>query len=314
MVAPGMRAMTYSQYGDNSVLEMTDLPRPKVGPGQVLIRIRRSSVNPVDWKVMSGGLDAMMDAHFPVVPGWDVAGVVEEVGPDTPEFSPGQRVAAYARKMVVSGGTFAEYVTVPAEFAAAIPEGVDDDVAGALPLTGLTARRAIDALAPTAEDTVLIHAASGGVGYLASQLAVATGARVIGTASEANAAKLEAVGVVPVRYGDGLTERVRELAPDGVQAVADFSGDEGVLETTLEVLRDGGRHVSIADPGVEQHGGRWLWVRPDGDGLAQLLASVERGELTLDIDRVLPLAEVAEGFRLSQSGEAQGKIVIDVER
>ena len=176
MVAPGMRAMTYSRYGDNSVLEMTDLPRPKVGPGQVLIRIRRSSVNPVDWKVMSGGLDAMMDAHFPVVPGWDVVGIVEEVGPDTPEFSPGQRVAAYARKMVVSGGTFAEYVTVPAEFAAVIPEGVEDDVAGALPLTGLTARRSVDVLAPTADDTVLIHAASGGVGYLACQLAVATGA------------------------------------------------------------------------------------------------------------------------------------------
>ncbi len=314
MVAPGMRAMTYSQYGDNGVLEMTDLPRPKVGPGQVLIRIRRSSVNPVDWKVMSGGLDTMMDAHFPVVPGWDVAGVVEEVGPDTPEFSPGQRVAAYARKMVVSGGTFAEYVTVPAEFAAIIPEAVTDDVAGALPLTGLTARRSVDALAPTADDTVLIHAASGGVGYLACQLAVATGARVIGTASEANFPKLEALGVVPVRYGEGLLERVRELAPDGVQAVADFSGAEGVLETTLAVLRDGGRHVSIADPAVEDHGGRWLWVRPDGDGLADLLARVERGELTLDIDRVLPLAEVAEGFRLSQSGEARGKIVIDVER
>lgn len=308
-----MRAMTYAQYGDNSVLEMTDLPRPKVGPGQILIRVTRSSVNPVDWKVMSGGLDAMMDAHFPVVPGWDVAGVVEETGPDTPEFGPGERVAAYARKMVVSGGTFAEYVTVPAEFAAAIPDGVSDEVAGALPLTGLTARRAVDVLHPKAGDTVLIHAASGGVGHLASQLAVAAGARVIGTASEANAAKLESVGVVPVQYGDGLTGRVRELAPDGVDAVADFVGGEGVLETTLEVLREGGRHVSIADPAVEEHGGRWLWVRPDGEGLGHLLAMVDRGELSLDIDRVLPLAEVAEGFRLSQSGEAQGKIVIDVE-
>jgi NADPH:quinone reductase-like Zn-dependent oxidoreductase len=306
--------MTYSRYGDNSVLVMTDVPRPKVGPGQVLIRVTRSSVNPVDWKVMSGGLDAMMDAHFPVVPGWDVAGVVEEVGPDTPEFHPGERVAAYARKMVVSGGTFAEYVTVPAEFAAVIPDGVSDDVAGALPLTGLTARRAVEALDLARGDTVLVHAVSGGVGYLASQLADAAGARVIGTASEANAAKLEAVGVVPVVYGDGLTERVRELAPGGVDAVADFAGAEGVLETSLAVLREGGRHVSIADPSVEEHGGRWLWVRPDGAGLSWLLGKVGRGELTLDIDRVLPLAELAEGFRLSQSGEARGKVVIDVER
>ncbi|OMH35264.1 NADP-dependent oxidoreductase [Tersicoccus sp. Bi-70] len=307
-----MRAMTYDRYGDNAVLELTELPTPKVGPGQILVRVTRASVNPVDWKVMAGGLDAMMDAHFPVVPGWDVAGVVEQIGPDTPEFAVGDRVASYGRKMVVSGGTFAEYVTLPAEFATMIPDGVTDDAAAALPLTGLTAKRSIEALDLSDGDTVLIHAASGGVGYLASQLALAKGATVIGTASEANAGKLTALGVTPVAYGDGLEDRVREIAPDGVDAVADYIGD--VLDVTLAVLTEGGRHVSITDPAVTEHGGRWLWVRPDAAGLAELLRLVDAGELTLDIDRTYPLDQVAEAFRVSQAGEAKGKLLIDVTR
>lgn len=305
-----MRAMAYTEYGDEKVLRLMDLPQPKVAPGEILIRVTRASVNPVDWKVMSGALDSMMDAHFPVIPGWDVAGVVEKVGVDVPEFTEGDRVAAYARKIVVSGGTFAEYVMVPAGIAARVPDRVSDEQAAALPLTGLIARRAVDALDLKPEDTVVLHAASGGVGYLASQLAVATGAKVIGTASPEHFGKLEAVGVTPVAYGDGLTGRIRELAPDGVDAVADFVGE--VLDVTLAVLKDGGRHVSIADAKVLEHGGRWLWVRPDGPGLAWLLGLVAGGKLRLDIDRTLPLEQLPEAFRLSREGEAKGKLVIAV--
>lgn len=303
--------MTYDEYGDESVLTLTEQPLPTVGPSQIRIRVTRSSVNPVDWKVMSGALDELLDVHFPAIPGWDVAGVVDEVGPDTPEFAVGDRVAAYARKMVVSGGTCAEYVTVPVEFAAMVPDGVTDDQAGALPLTGLTARRAVDALGIQAGDTVLVHAASGGVGYLASQLAVLRGATVIGTCSPENFEKLRRIGATPVQYGEGLTDRVRELAEQGVDAVADFAGE--VLETTLAVLTEDGRHVSIADPTVVEHGGRWLWVRPDGAGLSELLRLVDAGELHLDIDRTVPLEELAEAFRVSREGQAHGKIVIAVQ-
>lgn len=309
---PDMRAMTYSQYGGTDVLQVQDVPKPKVGPSQILVRVTRASINPVDWKVMSGALDEMIGAHFPAIPGWDVAGVVEQTGPDVPEFAVGDRVAAYARKIVVSDGTFAEYVTIPVEFAAMIPDDVSDDQAAALPLTGLTAQRALNALDVRSHQTVLLHAASGGVGYMASQLAVLRGATVIGTCSAANFEKLRAVGVTPVEYGDRLDEQLREVAPNGVDAVADFVG--GVLDTTVEALKTGGRHVSIADPEVLEHGGRWLWVRPDGPGLAELLRLVAAGELTMDIDRVLPLEQVAEGVQLSQNGEAQGKIVIDVKR
>lgn len=305
-----MRALTYDRYGTTDELRITDRTAPKVGPGEVLIRVTRAAVNPVDWKIMSGALDPLMDAHFPVIPGWDVAGVVDQVGPDTPEFTPGDRVAAYARKQIVSAGTFAEYVTVMADDVAAVPDAVTDDVAAALPLTGLTALRVLETLAVTKGDTLLIHAASGGVGYLAAQLAVTSGATVVGTASPANHDKLAALGVTPVAYGEGLADRLSDATPDGFDAVADLVG--GVLDVSLGALREGGRLASIADPTVEEHGGRWIWVRPDGERLTQLLDEVAGGRLTVEIDRTFPLEQVAEAFTLSQEGSARGKLVITV--
>ncbi len=209
-----MRAMAYDGYGDPDVLRLTDLPRPKVGPGEVLIRVRSAAVNPVDWKIMSGGLDALMDIRFPVVPGWDVAGVVEQLGLDVPELTVGDEVMAYARKDYVHGGTFAELVTVPVR---ARPQAASlswDEAAG-LPFAGLTAYQVLSRL-DVSEDTVLVHGAAGGVGALGVQIARSLGARVIGTASPANHDWVRALGAQPVAYGDGLAERVRALAPDGV--------------------------------------------------------------------------------------------------
>lgn len=310
VVVATMRAMTYDRYGTNDVLRLTERPLPKVGPGEVRIRVTRSSVNPVDWKVMSGGLDAMMDARFPVVPGWDVAGVVDETGPDTPEFAVGDRVAAYARKEIVSAGTFAEYVTVSAVDVAGVPDAVSDDVAAALPLTGLTALRVIEALEVAEGDTVLLHAASGGVGFLAAQLALAEGARVVGTASPANHDKLTDLGAIPVAHGEGLQGRLRQVVPEGFDAIGDLVGD--VLEPSLGALREGGRLASIADPTVQEHGGRWLWVRPDGPRLAGLLRLVADGDLHVAIDRAYPLEEVAAAFAASQDGSTRGKLIIEV--
>lgn len=302
--------MTYSQYGDTDTLRLTeDAPRPKLGPGEVLIRVERAAVNPVDWKVMAGYLDPMLDIVFPAIPGWDVAGVVEEIGPDVPEFHVGDRVASYGRKDVVHGGTYAEYVVLPATSAARVPDEVGLDVAAGLPLAGLTALRSLEALGVGEEDTLLIHAASGGVGHLAAQLAAARGATVYGTASAQHHDRLRELGVIPFEYGEGLVDRVRAEAPDGVTAVADFVG--GVWEQTRELLTVDGRHVSIADPEVEEHGGRWVWVRPDGRRLETLLNQVAAGALEVSLDRTFPLAEAAEALAVSQRGEARGKLLID---
>jgi NADPH:quinone reductase-like Zn-dependent oxidoreductase len=305
-----MRAMTYAGYGTPDVLSLTEQPRPKVGPGEVLVRVRSASVNPVDWKLMSGGLDAVMDVRFPVVPGWDVAGVVEAVGFDTPEFAPGDEVIAYARKDYVHGGTFAEYVTVPARSLAPKPRSLSWDEAAGLPLAGLTAWRVLKRLGVGEGDTVLVHGAAGGVGSLGVQLARSLGARVIGTASERNHERLRDLGAEPVTYGDGLAGRVRALAPGGVDAVADFVG--GVLDATLAVLAPGGRHASIADGSVAENGGSYIWVRPDGVELGELADLADAGVIRVPVARTFPLEELADAFRFSAEGHAAGKVVVRV--
>ena len=228
-----MKALTYARYGGPEVLELTDLPEPKVPPGWVLVKVRSAAINPVDWKIMAGGLDPLMEVQFPVVPGWDVSGIVESVGIDVPEWAPGDEVISYARTDWVHGGTMAEYVALPSRLLAPKPASVDWDRAASLPLAGLTAYQVLGRLEVAADRTVLVHNASGGVGGYAVQLAVARGARVIGTASEANHDYLRALGAEPVVYGEGLPERVRELAPEGVDVVVDLVG--GVVEQTLAV-------------------------------------------------------------------------------
>ncbi|MFK0219727.1 NADP-dependent oxidoreductase [Streptomyces vinaceus] len=305
-----MRAMAYETYGGTEVLTETRLPMPKLAPGELLVRVRCASVNPVDWKIMAGGLDPLMDVVYPVVPGWDVAGTVERVGIDTPEFAVGDEVMAYARKDYVHGGTFAEYVSVPVRAAAAKPASLSWQEAAGLPLAGLTAYQLLTRLATGKDDTVLIHGAAGGVGTFGVQIARALGARVIGTASPRNHDRLRELGCEPVEYGEGLVDRVRALAPDGVTVAADFVG--GVLDVTQAVLAKGGRHASIADPTVLGAGGQWMWVRPDAEGLAELGRLADAGKLKVTVAKTFPLAQLAEAFELSQTGRTAGKIVLEV--
>ncbi|MBO8184179.1 NADP-dependent oxidoreductase [Streptomyces spirodelae] len=303
-----MQAMTYDRFGGTEVLSATRQPLPKVGPGEVLVRVRHAAVNPVDWKIMAGGLEALMDTVFPVVPGWDVAGVVERAGIDVPEFSAGDEVMAYARKDYVHGGTFAEFVTVPVRCLARRPSSLSWEEAAGLPLAGLTAYQTLTRLGTREGETVLIHNAAGGVGSLGVQIARALGARVIGTASPANHDRLRELGAEPVAYGDGLTDRVRELAPKGVDVVADFVG--GVLDATLGVLAEGGRHASIADNSVTEAGGQWLWVRPSASDLTELARLADEGKLSVRVAEAFPLTRLADAFALSQSGHVHGKIVV----
>ncbi|MGI5221864.1 NADP-dependent oxidoreductase [Nocardia sp. CA-290969] len=304
-----MRAATYDRYStDNNDIRVRDLPDPKLFPGSVLIEVRAAGVNPVDWKVMSGGLDGLIDAVFPVIPGWDVAGTVVGTGLDTPEFAVGDEVLAYARKDVLHAGTFAELVAVEAAHVARKPADLPWEQAGALPLAGGTALRTLDLLGVTGDDTVLIHAAAGGVGSLGVQIAKARGARVLGTASPDNHDYLRELGAEPVTYGDGVVDRIRELAPDGVQAVADFVG--GQLDTTLAVLATGGRHASVADNSVAEHGGHVVWVRPDGTQTQRLADLAAKGDLTVPVARTFSLEEVPEAFAASQTGHTRGKNVI----
>jgi len=305
-----MKAITYSSYGDPSVLTLTELPDPKVGPGEVRIAVRAASVNPVDWKIMAGYLDSLMTVTFPVIPGWDVAGVVEAVGPDTPEFQVGDEVMAYGRRDWVQAGSFAEKMTLPARTLARKPAGIGFEQAASIPLAGLTAYQTLTRLGVTKGSTVLVHGANGGVGSFAVQIAAGLGARVIGTASERNHERVRELGAEPVAYGEGLPERVRALAPEGVDVVVDYVGD--VLEQTLAVLAEGGRHGSIADPAVLAQGGEYFWVRPDAADLDHLAGLVDAGALRVDVDRSFPLEQAADAFRASMEGHTSGKIALTI--
>lgn len=302
--------MTYDQYGGLDVLSLTEQPDPKVGPGEVLIEARAASVNPVDWKLMSGGLDAMMDVRFPAVPGWDVAGVVTAVGPDTPEWAVGDEVMAYARKDYVHGGTFAEKVGTPARTVGRKPAGISWEQAASIPLAGLTALQVLDGLEVDDSTTLLIHGGGGGVGSFGIQIARALGARVIASASPAQHDRLRDLGAEPVEYGDGLVDAVRALAPDGVDAVADFIG--GVVEQTQAVLADGGRHASVADPEVEESGGSWRWVRPVAEDLERLAVLVDEGKLTVEVEETFALEDLAAAFARSQEGHVHGKLAVRI--
>ena len=304
-----MRAAVYDAYTENfDDITVRELPDPKVPPASVLIEVRAAGVNPVDWKLVGGHLDPVMPTQFPVTPGWDVAGVVVGLGFDTPEFSIGDEVLAYARKDVLGGGTFAEKVAVPVHAVAPKPKSLSWEQAGGLPLAGGTALRTLESLGELEGRTVLIHGASGRVGSFAVQIAGAAGARVIGTASEANHEYLRGLGAEPVTYGDGLVERVLEAAGGKVDGVADFVG--GVLDDTLAVLAEDGSHASVTDPSVAEHGGRHIWVRPDGSETARLGLLVDEGKLTVDVAGTYGLDQVPQAFKDSATGHVRGKLVI----
>lgn len=313
-----MRAITYAAYGDESVLTLDpEHPDPRPGPGELLIRVRAAGVNPVDWQVVEGRLEGRLEVRFPAVPGWDVAGVVEATGGGVADFMPGDEVFGYARLPVVQNGTYAEFVAVPQEYVALRPQNGSWAQTGALPLVGLTALQSLAAVGVGAAkgpkvgvgEIVLIHAAAGGVGSIAVQIAKAKGARVIGTASPRNHEYLTELGADPVEYGPGLEARVRELAPDGVDVVADYVGGDAI-ERSLALVKDETRMVSIVNKQVTATGGTFVMTEPDPKGLEELARLVDEKELEVPIQQELPLEKAAEAFQLSRKGRTRGKLVL----
>ncbi|CAM5544463.1 NADP-dependent oxidoreductase OS=Streptomyces alboniger OX=132473 GN=CP975_06760 PE=4 SV=1 [Streptomyces alboniger] len=308
-----MKAISYRGYGGPEVLEYGEVRDPKVGPDSVLVKVRAAAVNPVDWKCRQGHLDALLEPVFPVIPGWDVAGVVVRPGAAAPEFSVGDEVIGYVREDFLSRGTFAEYVAAPVRTLARKPRNLSFEEAAGLPLAGLTAYQVITkALVVKEGDVVLVHAAAGGVGSLAVQIARHLGARVIGTASERNHDYLRELGAEPVTYGDGLVDRVRALSADGVDAAFDTIGGD-TLKASAELLGPEGRLASITDGEVVGLGGQYCFVRPDAADLQRLSELAEQGVVTVHVDETFPLERAADAHRRSEEGRTRGKVVVTVE-
>ncbi|MET7654382.1 MULTISPECIES: NADP-dependent oxidoreductase [unclassified Streptomyces] len=310
-----MKAISYSRYGGPETLVYGDVREPRIGPDSVLVKVRAAAVNPVDWKAREGHLDPILDAVFPVIPGWDVSGVVVQlgVGVSPAEYAVGDEVIGYVREDFLSRGTFAEYVAAPVRTLARKPRNLTWEEAAGLPLTGLTAYQVLTGdLQVKRGETVLVHAAAGGVGSIAVQLARHLGARVIGTASEANHDFVRSLGGEPVTYGEGLSERVRGLAPEGVDAAFDTVGGE-TLKVSANLLAPEGRLVSIADGDVVGYGGRYYWARPDADDLTRLSELAEQGVVAVHVSETFPLERAADAHRLNERGSTRGKIVVTVD-
>ena len=306
-----MKAVFYEQYGSPDVLQYGEQPDPKVGPDSVLVDVRAASVNPVDWKITAGYLDGALPTYFPVIPGWDVAGVVVQPGPSVTEFEAGDEVIGYLRMDTVGLGTFAEQVAAPVRTLARKPRNVSWAEAATMPLAGLTAYQSLQAVGAGEGDTVLVHNGAGGVGTYAIQIAKAWGARVLATASEKNHEFLRSLGAEPLTYGEGLAERLREAAPDGLDAVVDFvGGDDRVA--SLEHLKDQKRAASVADVAAKDTGGRYIFVRAEPADLLALTELVEAGRVKPVLAETFPLERAADAFRSSIEGHVRGKIAVTV--
>jgi NADPH:quinone reductase-like Zn-dependent oxidoreductase len=308
-----VRAIGIHEFGGRDKLQLLELPEPKVGPDFVKIQVRAAGVNPVDWKLREGRLEPRFPVVFPVVPGWDAAGVVDEVGPAVTDFSPGDEVFAYCRKHFIGEGTYAEFVSVPDAYVARKPESLTFEEAAAIPLAGLTAYQALFLAAGlTAGERVLVSSASGGVGSFAVQLALDAGAEVIGVASEPNRDRVLELGAYEViERSSDVVEATRELVPEGVDVAFDLYGDARLGDA----VREGGRLVSIASPPTYRDRGvvpLYVFVRPDGEQLGELAALAEGGRLVVDLAEVLPLEQAARAHELSEAGRTRGKLVLRV--
>ncbi len=310
-----MKAMALTEYGDPEVLTATEVEDPTPSPDTVVVDVKGAGINPVDFKIVAGYLQGAFPHYLPLVPGWDVAGVVSAVGPAVQEYAVGDDVIGYVRHdHLAANGAYAEKVSAHPRHLAPKPSSVDMATASALPLAGLTALQSLRLAGVGKDDTVLVHAASGGVGSFAVQLAVNLGATVIGTASESNHDYLRGLGATPVSYGEGLVDRVRQIAPDGITASVDYVGTAEAIQASAELIADPSRSISNVDgAAITEAGGRYCFVRPQPEDLAHLAALVDQGVLHVEVQQTFPLAEAATALRTSMDGHVRGKLVLLVE-
>lgn len=309
-----MKAIAQDRFGDADVLVLRELPDPPIALDQVLVEVRAAGVNPVDRLVRMGYAASSTPHHFPLIPGWDVAGVVRAVGPAVDGFEVGDEVFGYQRKDHVQHGTYAELVAATERGLAHKPPSLSFAEAGGLALTGLTALQALRKAGVSAGDTVLVHAAAGGVGHLAVQVARILGAsRVIGTASPRNHGFLRALGAEPVAYGDALVDNVAELVGgDGLVDVAFDCVGGAALNDSPALVRDPARIVSIVDTNVLELGGRYAYAKPVAADLDWLAGQAGSGALKVEVQQTFPLALAAEAHRLLEGKHVRGKVVLTV--
>ncbi|MBE9533731.1 MAG: NADP-dependent oxidoreductase [Proteobacteria bacterium] len=313
-----MKAIAINEFGGRDKLQFMDLPVPEIKPGEILVRVNAAGVNPVDWKIREGYIKDLFPYEFPIILGWDAAGIVEQAGEEVPRFKKGDEIFAYCRMPVVHGGAYAEYIALEEEHAAIKPKNTSFEEAASIPLAALTAYQSLfDAAKLQSGETVLIHAAAGGVGGFGVQLAKDRGAIVWGTASGSNREYVQDLGadrVVDYPQVD-FREAVRSEYPDGVDVVFDCVGGE-VLQKSADIVKKGGRLISIVDDpaglGRTDILSDFVFVAPNSSQLTELARMVEQERLKTHLSEVLPfgLEEAKKAHELSESGRTRGKMVL----
>jgi NADPH:quinone reductase-like Zn-dependent oxidoreductase len=308
-----MRAVRIHQYGGTETLQLDQVDTPVINADDILIKVKSAAINPVDWKIREGYLKDFIPYKLPVTLGWDVAGVVSEVGASVTDFKVGDEV--FSRPDISRDGSYADYIAVKADQAVLKSTKLDFAQAAALPLAGITAWQClVDVGQLQAGQRVLIHAGAGGVGHLAIQIAKAKGATVIATASAANQALLTQFGAdQAVDYNQGTL--LEQIAP--VDLILDTLGGD-VQEQSWALLKTGGMLVSVVAPPSEERAKEnnvkvaFVFIEPSSPILRELNALVESNQLIPFIEHRFPLEQIAQAHLQSQSGRTRGKIVIDV--
>jgi NADPH:quinone reductase-like Zn-dependent oxidoreductase len=298
-----MRALQFTTYGGPEVLTLGDAPVPQAGPGQVRIAVRAASVNPIDWKVLTGAMSGGQPLAGPGHLGHDAAGVVDQVGEGVTGVSAGDDVFGSGRN------TQAEFAVLDAW--AAKPPSVDWAVAAGAGVTGETSERGLRLLGVKAGDTVFVDGGAGGVGAVAVQMAVARGARVIASASQANQDYLREIGAIPVLYGEGVAARVRAAAGGRVEAVFDVAGKTPVQEL-ISLVSEPSQVLSIANFAAGQAGAQVTGGGADSrpaQALAEVAELLAHNKLVIKV-QTFPLDRAAEAYRISQGGHVRGKLVL----
>ena len=302
-------------YGGLEVLQWEDAPRPRVERGEVLIRVHAAGVNPLDWKVRAGLLNGSVQHKLPLIPGWDVSGVVDEVGPGVSRFKKGEEV--FAMSDPNRDGSYADYITVHEAAIARKPKSLFHVHAAATPVAALTAWRSLFDLGHLQSgQRILIHGGSGGVGHFAVQLAKWKGAYIIATASTKNEELLR-----KLRADETIdyTSQNFEDVVHNVDVVLDTIGGE-TQERSWRVLKKGGALISLVQSPLEekvnQFGVRGIMcsVQPNAARLSAIAKLIDSAKFTPAIDRILPLSEARRAHELSQNGHARGKIVLRVKK
>ncbi|HET8864064.1 MAG TPA: NADP-dependent oxidoreductase [Gracilimonas sp.] len=312
-----MKAAYIEDYGDLTNINVGELDKPEVGEGEVLVRVKAVGVNPVDASVVRGMLKDAIPGEFPLIPGWDVAGVVEEVGHSVSRFSSGDEVYAYARRPKIQHGTFAEYVSLPESYLAERPTNISMEEAGGIPLVGLTAYQSIFDFGELKKgQTLLILGASGGVGTLAIQLAKSVGAKVIGVASEANHEYMKELGAdITIDYKNNhVGEAVKKAQPEGVDLIFHCSrGDSFSQVMETDVLKDGGKVVSITKSKPEISNDiefKYVFVEPNAEQLEHITVLADSGKIKVRISKTYSLDEAGQALQEVEKLHTRGKLVI----